>query len=253
MSILRLANLTVDYRKIRALRSVDLRVDQGEIVAILGANGAGKTTAMKVIVGLVRPNAGRVSFNESLHLTELTPHAIHRLGVAWVPEGRQILSSMTVAENLQIGAFAHGSRRRSQERLDHIFDRFPVLKARSRQSAGTLSGGEQQMLAIGRALVGGPKLLLLDEPSLGLAPKITSEVFSLIQQVNRDGVTVLIVEQNARRSLAVADRAYILDRGRVVDEGVPQDLLKSTLVQETFLGRSRSDGPPPDHDGSARS
>lgn len=230
--------MSVNYKAIRALQSVTLNVGSGELVAILGANGAGKTTMLKSIVGLVKPSAGSILFGGNAELRDLQPHVINGLGVIWVPEGRQVLGSLTVAENLQLGTFGRRSRRDAEVRIGSLMERFPILKDRWNQYANQLSGGEQQMLAIARALVAGPKLLLLDEPSLGLAPIVVDDVFQLIKETNIGGATVLVVEQNARKSLPLVDRAYVLDRGQIVAEGTSAELLNSTIVQETFLGGS---------------
>ncbi|NLN81048.1 MAG: ABC transporter ATP-binding protein [Clostridiales bacterium] len=230
-------DINVYYGAIHALKGVSFHVEEGEIVSLIGANGAGKTTAMHTISGLLHSKTGDITFmGNSISKTE--PHRIVRLGLAQVPEGRRVFASMTVQENLEMGAYA---RSRSQGReieqdLALVFKRFPRLKERRRQQAGTLSGGEQQMLAIGRALMSRPKMLLLDEPSMGLSPILVQEIFSCIREVNEGGTTILLVEQNAKMALSVSDRAYVLETGCIILEGKSSELLDNDEVKKAYLG-----------------
>ena len=233
--MLEIRNVAADYGDVRALWDVSLDVGNGEIVALIGPNGAGKTTLMNTVVGLVRPSQGSITF-EGQPLHALAPHEIVERGTILVPEGRHIFASMRVLENLEIGAFAHKARRQRAQTLRRVYEIFPILAERHDQLAGTLSGGQQQMLAIGRALMGLPRLLLLDEPSLGLAPLIVRDIFGVLRHINAGGVTVLLVEQNARMALQLANRAYILEQGRVVGEGAGSELLADVGVQRAYLG-----------------
>ena len=234
MGLLELRDVHVGYGGIKAVKGISLRVDEGEIVTIVGNNGAGKTTTMKTIAGLLRPTQGKITFLGH-DLTNKDTTDIVKLGIQLVPEGRQIFPAMSVMENLEMGAF---TRPQSDvgEGLDMVFDLFPRLKARASQQAGTLSGGEQQMLAIGRALMAKPKLLLLDEPSLGLAPILVQGIFELIEQINRRGTAILLVEQNARMALSVSDRGYVLETGRIVASDTSASLLQSNQVKNAYLG-----------------
>lgn len=231
--------LTVDainvyYGAIHALDNVSLEVQQGEIVSIIGSNGAGKSTLLRTISGLLRPRTGDIAFlGESL--PQVSPDEIVRLGISHSPEGRRIFTNMSVMENLQLGAFIRRDGE-IQKDMDMVMSRFPRLRERIKQNAGTLSGGEQQMLAIGRALMSRPKVLLLDEPSLGLAPNLVTEIFNIILDINKDGVTVLVVEQNAHRALEIAHRAYVLETGTIVLSGPGKDLLHNPKVKEAYLG-----------------
>jgi branched-chain amino acid transport system ATP-binding protein len=234
--MLELDRVEVFYDDVQALRGVSLRVDPGEIVTLVGANGSGKTTTLRAISGLVRPRAGRIRYR-GRRLDTLPPDRIVALGVAHVPEGRKLFPTLTVRENLELGAFSRRARARRRRTLDDVLDRFPRLRERSGQRAGTLSGGEQQMCAIGRALMARPSLLMLDEPSLGLAPKIVGAVFEVIAAVHQLGIAVLLVEQNVRGALAMAGHAYVLENGRVVLEGSGRDLLATAAVQRAYLGR----------------
>jgi branched-chain amino acid transport system ATP-binding protein len=233
--MLEVTNVAADYGDVRALWDVSLSVGSGEIVALIGPNGAGKTTLMHTIVGLVRPGQGSITF-EGQPLHSLSPHQIVERGTILVPEGRHIFASMRVLENLELGAYSPKARRERAHTLQRVYEIFPILAERRDQVAGTLSGGQQQMLAIGRALMGLPRLLLLDEPSLGLAPLIVRDIFGVLRQINASGVTVLLVEQNARLALQLAHRAYILEQGRVVGEGKGRDMLEDVGVQRAYLG-----------------
>jgi branched-chain amino acid transport system ATP-binding protein len=233
--MLEVKNVATDYGDVRALWDVSLDVASGEIVALIGPNGAGKTTLMHTIVGLLRPSAGTISF-EGQPLHTLGPHTIVERGTILVPEGRHIFASMRVWENLEIGAFSPRARRERSETLRRVFDIFPILSERRDQVAGTLSGGQQQMLAIGRALMGLPRMLLLDEPSLGLAPLIVRDIFGVLRQINSQGVTILLVEQNARMALQLADRAYVLEQGRIAGSATGREMLADADVRRAYLG-----------------
>lgn len=228
-------NLHVSYGAIKALHGVSLRVDQGEIVSIIGSNGAGKTTLLRTVSGLITPDDGSITF-EHHQLHRLKPHQIVRAGVSQSPEGRQVFPAMTVAENLRLGAYQQTNATKVTEDLRKNYDLFPRLEERKGQLAGTLSGGEQQMLAIARALMQRPRLLLLDEPSLGLAPLIVKQIFQIIRTINAEGTTVLLVEQNARQALQLAHRAYVLQTGEIVKEGVAADMLDDPDVKAAYLG-----------------
>ena len=225
------------YGPVECLKGISITLNQGEVVALLGANGAGKTTVLKTISGLVRPAAGEVLF-KGKNISLASPESIVRLGVAHVPEGRKIFQTLDVLENLELGAFTRGDRGGIQKDLEKIFSIFPILRQRLKQKAGTLSGGEQQMLAIGRALMSRPSVLLLDEPSLGLAPLLVSTIFRMIEAVHQQGMTILLVEQNAHMALKVASRAYVLEIGQVVAEGGSEEIRKSAVVREAYLGGS---------------
>jgi branched-chain amino acid transport system ATP-binding protein len=228
-------DLSVFYGDIRVLWNAGFRVEQGEIVTMLGPNGAGKTTLMKTISGLLRPARGSIRF-ENQHLERLPPYRIVELGVVQVPEARQLFPEMSVAENLDLGAYLPAARTRRAESLAWVQELFPILAERRRQLAGTLSGGQQQMLAIGRALMARPRLLMLDEPSLGLAPQVVVDMFRAVTRINREGIGVLLVEQNVHQALSIANRAYVLETGRVVYEGSPAQLLADPHVRAAYLG-----------------
>jgi branched-chain amino acid transport system ATP-binding protein len=233
--MLRVEGLRAGYGKITALWGVDFDVRQGEIVALVGANGAGKTTTLKAISGLVRPQAGAVLL-DGQPLSRCSTMEIVERGVIHVPEGRKLFPEMTVGDNLLLGGFSPAARPHQAARLEQVFTIFPRLKERARQVAGTLSGGEQQMVAIGRGLMAGPRVLMLDEPSLGLAPIMVDEMFRVIEEINRNGVTVLLVEQNTEHALAVAHRGFVLESGRVVLTGTGAELLADPKVREAYLG-----------------
>jgi branched-chain amino acid transport system ATP-binding protein len=232
---LAIRDLNVCYGDIQVLWNVSFRVDEGEIVTILGPNGAGKTTLMKTVSGLHRPVSGSVEFLGQ-QLERQPPYRIVELGLVQVAEARQLFPEMTVAENLDLGAYLPAARRRRDETLAWVEELFPRLAERRRQLAGTLSGGEQQMVAIGRALMSQPKLLLLDEPSLGLAPRVVADVFTAIRRIHQQGISVMLVEQNVHQALAIANRAYVLETGRVVREGTPEALLADERVRASYLG-----------------
>jgi branched-chain amino acid transport system ATP-binding protein len=233
--MLQISGLQVAYGDVQALWGVDVAVPAGRIVALLGANGAGKTTTLRTVSGLVRPRAGRIRF-DGRDVTGLAPHAIVGLGLGHIPEGRRLWPGMTVQENLELGAFPARARSATRESRDRVLRLFPRLAERQGQPAGTLSGGEQQMLAIGRALMARPRLLMLDEPSLGLAPLVVSELFQIIRTVNEEGVTVLVVEQNVHQALTIADHGYVLETGRVVTAGTARALLDDPVIKEAYLG-----------------
>jgi branched-chain amino acid transport system ATP-binding protein len=236
MPLLSVNNLEVSYGAIRALQGVSLDVEKGEIVTLIGGNGAGKTTLLRTISGLIKPKRGDISWQDSTPITAMRPDRIVRLGLSHVPEGRQIFANLTVRENLMLGAYSRRDKDSIRTDADHAYSLFPILAERREQKAGTLSGGEQQMLAIARALMSRPKLLLLDEPSLGLAPLVIRKIFDIIRTINRDGTTVFLVEQNAHMALTVANRAYVLQTGRVVKGGNAHDLLHDPEVKRAYLG-----------------
>ena len=233
--MLRVDALEVAYGKIQALWGISFEIPEGEIVAVVGANGAGKTTTLKTLSGLLRPKAGSIHL-DGRRLDGLSPAAIVEAGVVQVPEGRKLFPEMSVVDNLLVGGYAASARSRRHERLEQVFTVFPRLRERRKQLAGTLSGGEQQMVAIGRGLMAGPRLLMLDEPSLGLAPMMVQEMFAVIARINRAGVTVLLVEQNTEHALALAHRGFVLESGRVALSGTGPELLASAQVREAYLG-----------------
>ena len=234
--LLLVKNINVYYGSIHAIKDVSFHVDEGEIVTLIGANGAGKTTTMHAISGLLKLTSGEITYDGNL-ISKMEAHKIVRLGLAQVPEGRRVFSGLTVQQNLSMGAYTrHDGKDAIQSDYDMVFDLLPRLKERRNQPAGTLFGGEQQMLAMGRALMCKPKMLLLDEPSMGLSPLLVKEIFRIIRQVNRNGVTVLLVEQNAKMALSIADRAYVLETGRIVLEGNARDLLNNDEVKKAYLG-----------------
>ena len=233
--MLKVENLQVFYGAIHALQGVSFHLEKGEVVALIGANGAGKSTVLNTISGILRPREGSVSF-EDQEIHEVPPQDIVRKGVIQVPEGRKIFSRMTVTENLEMGAYTHTDRAAIARDMDAVFERFSRLRERRSQLGGTLSGGEQQMLAIGRGLMAHPTLLLLDEPSMGLSPILVEQIFDIIQDINEQGTSILLVEQNAQMALAIADRAYVLETGKIVMQGTGDDLLKDSNVIEAYLG-----------------
>ena len=233
--MLSVKDLEVYYGSIHAIKKVSFEVREGEIVTLIGANGAGKTTTLHAISGLVKAKSGELDFCGS-NLRSMEAHRIIRLGLAQVPEGRRIFASMTVQENLEMGAYIRRDSANIQKDFDRIFERLPRLKERRRQIAGTLSGGEQQMLAMGRALMSNPKMLLLDEPSMGLSPLLVNEIFSIIRDVNQSGMTVLLVEQNAKQALEIANRAYVLETGTISMSGTASDLAADPKVRAAYLG-----------------
>ena len=235
MSMLHIENLQVYYGAINAIKGISFDVEQGEIIALIGANGAGKTTILHTISGLVPAKSGSITFNGT-ELTKTPAYKIVSMGMAHVPEGRRIFQELTVYENLMLGAFTRKDKAEIENTLEEVFKRFPRLEERRTQIAGTLSGGEQQMLAMGRALMSHPSIILMDEPSMGLSPLYVSEIFDIIQSVNESGTTVLLVEQNAKKALSVADRAYVLETGKIVLSGDAHELMNNDSVKKAYLG-----------------
>ncbi len=233
--MLKIDNIDVYYGAIHALKDISLEVNEGEIVTLIGANGAGKSTTLRTISGLLKPKTGSITFLGQ-SIAGVRAHEIVKKGISQVPEGRRVFAEMTVMENLDLGAFVRKDKAGIQQDLKHVFELFPRLEERKNQSAGTLSGGEQQMLAMGRALMSRPKLLLLDEPSMGLAPLLIKEIFNIIVDINKSGTTVLLVEQNANMALSIANRAYVLETGRITLSGKAQDLAASEDVRKAYLG-----------------
>ncbi len=235
MALLKVENLQVFYGVIQAVKGISFEVNQGEIVALIGANGAGKTTVLHTVTGLVPAKAGSITYN-GVDLLKTPSHKIVAMGMAHVPEGRRIFQELTVLENLQMGAFTRRDKGEVAQTLQMVYERFPRLEERKKQVAGTLSGGEQQMLAIGRALMSKPDIILMDEPSMGLSPLFVTEIFDIIQEINKAGTTVLIVEQNAKKVLSIADRAYVLETGNIILDGPAKELLNNDSVKKAYLG-----------------
>ena len=235
MSMLEVEHLSVSYGVIQAIRDISFHVDEGEVVALIGSNGAGKTTTLHTITGLLKAKSGSIRF-EGRELTSTPAHKIVSLGMAHVPEGRRIFSQLSVYENLSLGAYTRKDKHEIAESLDLVYRRFPRLKERRSQIAGTLSGGEQQMLAMGRALMSRPRIILMDEPSMGLSPILVSEIFDIIQAIREDGTTVLLVEQNAKKTLQIADRAYVLETGSIRLTGTGKELSESDEIKKAYLG-----------------
>ncbi|MBP1926557.1 branched-chain amino acid transport system ATP-binding protein [Sedimentibacter acidaminivorans] len=233
--MLQIKNLNVHYGVIHALKDVNLTVNKGEIVTLIGANGAGKTTTLRTISGLNKATSGDIIL-EGTNITNLLAHQRVEMKVSQVPEGRRIFPEMSVLENLELGAFLRKDKNEIKKDIDHVYDLFPILGKRKKQTAGTLSGGEQQMLAMGRALMSRPKILLLDEPSMGLAPLLVREIFEIIKNINSTGTTILLVEQNARMALSIAHRAYVIETGSIVLSGTGEELSKSDEIQKAYLG-----------------
>ncbi len=235
MSMLEVKDLQVYYGMIQAIKGVSFHVEEGEIIALIGANGAGKTTILHTVSGLLTPKQGSVTF-EGKDIVRLPGHKIVSMGMAHVPEGRRVFAELSVLQNLKLGAYTRKDKAEIQQTLQTVFERFPRLEERQNQLAGTLSGGEQQMLAMGRALMSHPKLILMDEPSMGLSPIFVNEIFDIIQQVSKSGTTVLLVEQNAKKALSIADRAYVLETGNIVLEGKASELLNDDSIRKAYLG-----------------
>ena len=235
MAMLEVKDLQVFYGMIQAIKGISFEVNEGETVALIGANGAGKTTTLHTITGLLSPKKGSVVF-EGKEITKVPAHKIVSLGMAHVPEGRRVFAQLSVYQNLKMGAYTRKEKAEIDEMLETVYKRFPRLKERQNQMAGTLSGGEQQMLAMGRALMSKPKIVLLDEPSMGLSPILVNEIFDIIQSLNKAGTTVLLVEQNAKKALSIADRAYVLETGRIVQSGDAQVLLNDESIKKAYLG-----------------
>lgn len=235
MALLEVKDLYVNYGMIKAIRGVSFEVSEGEIVALIGANGAGKTTIMHSINGLIPTAGGSITFDNN-DLMHVPAHKIVSLGLTQVPEGRRIFQELSVKDNLTLGAFSRSSKAEIQKTLDVVYEKFPILKERETQIAGTLSGGEQQMLAVGRALMSRPKMLLLDEPSMGLSPLYVNIIFDTIKEINASGTTILLVEQNAKKALSIADRAYVLEIGEISASGTGQELLSDDRIKKAYLG-----------------
>lgn len=233
--MLQINDIDVYYGAIHALKKMSLQVEQGSIVTLIGANGAGKTTTLKTISGLIRPRSGQVLF-KGQDISKVAPEKIVALGISQVPEGRRVFASMSVLENLEMGAYLRKDKKVIDDDMENVFSRFPRLKERRKQMAGTLSGGEQQMLAIGRAMMARPQLLLMDEPSMGLAPLLVKEIFTIIKEINEQGTTILLVEQNAHMALSIANRAYVIETGEIVLQGSAADMLNSEDVKKAYLG-----------------
>jgi len=233
--VLEVKGIDVYYGAIHALKGLSLEVEEGSIVTLIGANGAGKTTTLKSISGLLRPRNGAIMFKGS-DISKVPPEKIVGLGISQVPEGRRVFATMTALENLEMGAYLRKDKKGIESDLENVFTRFPRLKERRKQTAGTLSGGEQQMLAIGRALMARPELMLMDEPSMGLAPLLVKEIFEIIKDINARGTTILLVEQNANMALSIANRAYVIETGEIVLEGTAEQLINSEEVKKAYLG-----------------
>ena len=236
MAMLQVTDLKVNYGVIQAIKGVSFEVNEGEVIALIGANGAGKTTILHTVTGLIAPKSGKIEF-EGKDITKMPAHKIVTLGMAHVPEGRRVFADLSVYENLLMGAFTRKDKDEIAKTLEMVYKRFPRLKERKNQVAGTLSGGEQQMLAMGRALMSHPKILLMDEPSMGLSPLLVKEIFAIIREVNKQGITILLVEQNAKMALAISDRAYVLETGTITLSGDAQELLNDTRVKKAYLGQ----------------
>ena len=235
MAMLEIKDLEVYYGVIQAIKGVSFEVNQGEVIALIGANGAGKTTILHTITGLIAPKSGTVTF-EGTDITHMPAHKIVSMGMAHVPEGRRVFAELSVYENLKMGAYTRKDKNEIEESLKNVYKRFPRLEERKNQMAGTLSGGEQQMLAMGRALMSKPKIILMDEPSMGLSPIMVNEIFDIIRSVSESGTTVLLVEQNAKKALSIADRAYVLETGKIALEGKAKDLLEDDSIKKAYLG-----------------
>ena len=235
MAMLEIKDLEVYYGMIQAIKGISFEVNDGEVIALIGANGAGKTTILHTISGLIAPKKGSITF-EGQEITKIPAHKIVENGLAQVPEGRRVFPSLSVLQNLKLGAYTRKDKKEIDDTLKMIYERFPRLEERKNQPAGTLSGGEQQMLAMGRALMSKPRIILMDEPSMGLSPIFVNEIFDIIKQVSASGTTVLLVEQNAKKALSIADRGYVLETGKIVKEGKASDLLNDEAVKKAYLG-----------------
>jgi len=233
--MLELKGIYAGYQDLAVLFDISLKVEDGEIVSLIGSNGAGKSTLINVITGILKPTKGEVIFMDK-RIDQLPPNKIVEIGISHIPEGRQIFYNMSVLENLKMGAYVETDPKKTEQRLEWVFSLFPILEERKSQKGGTLSGGEQQMLAIARGIASGPKVLILDEPSLGLMPKLLPKIFNIVREINKNGVTVLLVEQNVREALKLCERAYVLQTGKVVLEGKGSNLLESPIVKKAYLG-----------------
>ena len=235
MAMLEVKDLEVYYGMIQAIKGISFEVNKGEVIALIGANGAGKTTTLHTITGLLSPKKGSVMF-ERKDITKIPAHKIVSMGMAHVPEGRRVFADLSVYENLKLGAYTRKDKENLNKDLESIYERFPRLAERKNQSAGTLSGGEQQMLAMGRALMSKPSIILMDEPSMGLSPILVNEIFDIIESISKSGTTVLLVEQNAKKALSIADRAYVLEAGKIVTSGKASELLEDDSIKKAYLG-----------------
>lgn len=235
MAMLEVKDLSVYYGVIQALKGISFEVNEGEVIALIGANGAGKTTSLHAVSGLLTPKSGTITF-EGKDITKTPSHKIVSLGMSHVPEGRRVFSQLSVYDNLKMGAFTRKEKKEIEDSLQNVYKRFPRLEERKNQLAGTLSGGEQQMLAMGRALMASPKIILMDEPSMGLSPIMVSEIFDIIKSISASGTTVLLVEQNAKKALSIADRGYVLETGNIILEGKASELLSDDKVRKAYLG-----------------
>lgn len=235
MAMLEVKDLEVYYGMIQAIKGISFEVNKGEVIALIGANGAGKTTTLHTITGLLSPKKGSVMF-EGKDITKIPAHKIVSMGMAHVPEGRRVFADLSVYENLKLGAYTRKDKENLNKDLESIYERFPRLAERKNQSAGTLSGGEQQMLAMGRALMSKPSIILMDEPSMGLSPILVNEIFDIIESISKSGTTVLLVEQNAKKALSIADRAYVLETGKIVTSGKASELLEDDSIKKAYLG-----------------
>ncbi|MDQ0184502.1 branched-chain amino acid transport system ATP-binding protein [Cytobacillus kochii] len=233
--MLRVSNLNAGYGNLQVLRNITFEVNSGELVSILGTNGAGKTTLLRTLSGLISTTNGQIEFNGK-HIQKMQPENIVKEGLIQVPEGRMLFTEMTIRENLELGAYSSGARKNMKKNIEYCFKLFPILKERENQMAGSFSGGQQQMLAIGRALMAQPKILLLDEPSTGLSPLLTKQVFDIIKEIKQQGVTVLLVEQNAHQALSMSDRGYVIENGEIVMSGTAESLLQDNKLRESYLG-----------------
>ena len=234
MALLEVQDIQVYYGMIQALKGVSFSVNEGEVIALIGANGAGKTTTLHTVTGLLRAKSGHIIY-DGQDITKVPPHKIVTMGMAHVPEGRRVFANMTVLQNLKMGAFTRSDKNEIDATIEKVYKRFPRLKERQNQTAGTLSGGEQQMLAMGRALMSQPKIILMDEPSMGLSPIFVNEIFDIIQQINKDGTTVLLVEQNAKKALSIANKAYVLETGTIALSGDAKELMNNDRVKKAYL------------------
>lgn len=235
MAMLEVKDLKVNYGMIEAIKGLSFKVNEGEVIALIGANGAGKTTILHTVSGLLSPKEGSVVF-EGTDISKIAPHKIVTMGMAHVPEGRRVFANLSVLQNLKMGAYTRNDKQEMEDTLERIYKSFPRLKERENQMAGTLSGGEQQMLAMGRALMSQPKIILMDEPSMGLSPIFVNEIFNIIEEVSKMGTTILLVEQNAKKALSIADRAYVLETGKILLDGDADSLMSDDAVKKAYLG-----------------
>ena len=236
MAMLEVKNLEVCYGMIRAIKGISFEINKGEIVALIGANGAGKTTTLHTVSGLIKPEKGSIMFNGK-DISKVPAHKIVYMGMAHVPEGRRVFQQLSVLENLKLGAYTRNNKKEFEETLKMVYKHFPRLEERQNQVAGTLSGGEQQMLAMGRALMSKPEIVLMDEPSMGLSPLLVKEIFTIIEELHKDGVTILLVEQNAKMALSIADRAYVLETGTIAMSGKASEMLEDDSIKKAYLGQ----------------